>query len=172
MGHLVMVNANKPTGANPMEKPDFIARYFLRRLAIAHRASPTRKLSIQYTNALLETILIFVGLPMLGVASVVLIPSIRWAPNTIAKWFGLSPRVALFVLWILSLVVGYWWLGKRLKKYRQDRSTYMQFASEKDTQIAFWQKVGVLLACGIVLPILALLVTFGTQVFTRAFDLH
>ena len=70
-----------PISANAVEKPDFIARYFLRRLAMAYRESPSRKPSIQYTNALLETILIFIGLPMMGLASLVLIPSLRWAPE-------------------------------------------------------------------------------------------
>jgi hypothetical protein len=166
------MNNTRPANADLSTEVDFIARYFLRRLAKAHRESPTRKPSIQYTNALVETILIFVGFPMLGLASLILIPSIRWAPNTIAKWFGLSPRIGLIILCILSLVVGHWWLGQRLKKYREDRSVYLQFNTEKDTQIAFWQKVSVILVCGIVFPLLAMLVTFGTQVITRAFDLR
>jgi hypothetical protein len=36
---------------------------------MAHRDSPNRKPSIQYTNALVETILIFVGSPMIALAS-------------------------------------------------------------------------------------------------------
>src|ERR1700722_1539719 len=56
----IMTLPSKPSGT---KRPDFIARYFLRRLAMAHRDSPTRKPSIQYTNALVETILMFVGLP-------------------------------------------------------------------------------------------------------------
>jgi len=166
------MNKSLPIDSTHSERPNFIARYFLRRLAIAHRASPTRKPSIQYTNALLDTILIFVGLPMLGFASLILIPSLRWAPNTIARWFGLSPRLGLLALWILSLLAGHWWLGKQLKKYREDRSEYLQFATEKDAQIAFWQKTAVLLVCGIVLPLLAMFVTFGQQVITKAFDLR
>ena len=93
--------------AKHVERRDFIARYFLRRLAMAHRASPSRKPSIQYTHALLETILIFVGMPMLGLASFVLIPSLRWAPDTIAKWFGFSPRGGLIILYVLSLIIGH-----------------------------------------------------------------
>jgi hypothetical protein len=73
---------------------------------------------------------------------------------------------------VLSLVIGHWWLGPRLKKYREDRSAYLQFDTERDTRIAFWQKVSATLVCVIVRPFLALLVTFGTQVITRAFDLR
>jgi hypothetical protein len=162
----------RPSNAEPAGKPDFIARYFLRRLALAHRAAPARKSSIQYLNALLETILIFVGLPMLGLASLILIPSLRWAPNTIANFFGLSPRLGLIILCVLSLVVGHWWLGNRLNKYREDRTVYSQFDTVKDSRIVFWQKFGVSLVCGIVLPLLAMFVTFGTQVITKAFDLQ
>jgi hypothetical protein len=84
-------NMTSPSDSTAPDKRDFVTRYFLRRLAIARHRVPTRKLGTQYTDALLETILIFVGLPMLGVASLILIPSLRWAPNTIAKWIAYSP---------------------------------------------------------------------------------
>jgi hypothetical protein len=161
-----------PANAGLNSDVDFITRYFLRRLAKAHRESPTRSPSIQYTNALVETIYIFVGLPVVGLASLILIPSLRWAPNTIAKWFGLSPRIGLIIMCVMSLVIGHRWLGQRLKKYREDRSVYLQFDTERDTKIAFWQKVSVTVVCAIVLPFLAMLVTFGTQVITRAFDMR
>jgi len=103
------------------DKRDFVTRYFLRRLAIARHRVPTRKLGTQYTDALLETILIFVGLPMLGIASLILIPSLRWAPNTIAKWFGYSPWSGVIFIGILSVAVGRVWIGKRFEKYREDR---------------------------------------------------
>jgi hypothetical protein len=154
------------------EKPDVIARYFLRRLAMAHRDSPSRKPSIQYTNALVETILVFVGMPMIAIASLILIPSIRWAPDTIAKWFGFSPRGGVIILSILSLVVGHIWLGNRFKKYRDDHSAYLQLNSDRDFKIASWQKATVLVACGIILPFLAMLLTFGKQVIARAFELN
>jgi succinate dehydrogenase/fumarate reductase cytochrome b subunit len=166
MKRLTTVDANSSGG------PDFIARYFLRRLAMAHRESPSRKPSIQYSNALLETILIFVGLPMLGIASLILIPSLRWAPNTTAKWLSASPWGDVLVVGILSLVVGHLCFGKRFKKYREDRSAYTQFASTRDARIVFWQRFIVFIICAVVLPLLAMLVTFGKQVITRAFDLQ
>ena len=156
--------------ANSPEKPDFIARYFLRRLAIAHRDSPSRKPSIQYTNALLETILVFVGMPLIGLASLVLIPSLRWAPNTLAKWSSVSHFGLATILWIVSTGIGHIWLGHRFKKYRDDHSAYLQLSSDRDFKIASWQKATILLACGIVLPLLAMYITFGNEVITRAFD--
>ena len=73
----------------------------------------------------------------------------------------------------LSLVVGRWWLGRRLTKYRdEDRAMYSRFDTPQDTRIVFWQKFCVLVLCGIILPLLAMFVTFGAQVFTKAFDLN
>jgi hypothetical protein len=148
--------------------PDFIARYFFRRLALARRASD--KPSVQYNSALAETILVFVGFPLTGLASFVLILSLRWAPTSVAKWFGLSPRIGVFVIAVFALVVGHWWLGKRLTHYRNDRTIYLGFATDWDKRIVFWQKFAVVVICALLLPFVALLMTFGTQVVTRAFD--
>src|SRR5271170_2627301 len=87
---------------------DFIARYFFRRLALAHGDSD--KPSVQYNSALVETILVFVGFPLIGLASFVLILSLRWAPTSIAKWFGFSPRIGMLVIVVFVLVVGHWLL--------------------------------------------------------------
>lgn len=170
--------ADKPKGrmdvSNPTaaEKPDFIARYFLRRLAMAHRESPRRKPSIQYTNALVETILIFVGMPVIGLASVLLITSLRWGPLILTKSPGFSQLGGAAILWLFSVIVGHIWLGHRFKKYREDRSAFLQLNTAKDFRIASWQKATVFLACGILLPVLAMYITFGNQAITRAFELR
>lgn len=158
--------------ANSIEKPDFIARYFLRRLAMAHRESPSRKPSIQYIIALVETIFIFVGMPMIGLASIVLIPSLRWAPNNLAKWSSISHFGLALILWILSLIVGHIWLGRKFKKYRDGRSAYLQFNSARDAKIAFWQRTVAFFVCAIALPLLVMYITFGNQVITRAFEIR
>jgi hypothetical protein len=161
-----------PEDPNATGMRDFVTRYFLRRLAIARQSASMRRPETQYTDALLETILIFVGMPMLGVTSVILITSLRWAPNAIAKWFGYWPRGGVIILSILSIVVGRLWLRKRFEKYREDRAIYKQFASEKDSRIVAWQRFIVFLVCAIILPFLGLYLTFGNQVITRAFDLR
>lgn len=104
-----------PTTANLTKQPDIIARYFLRRFALAQRKPD--KPSVQFNNALADTIGVFVVFPIIGLASFILILSHRWAPNTIAKWFGLSPQVGMIAIVILSMVGGYWGLNKRLKQY-------------------------------------------------------
>ena len=143
---------------DPIGKPDFIARYFLRRLAMAHRERPDRKPRIQYTNAFVETILIFVAMPMGGLASVALLAILRWAPQVLPKGFGFSQMGAALALWSLSVVVGYLWLGPRLKKYREDPSAYIEFATTRDARVASWQRFIVFTICAIVLPLLILYV--------------
>jgi hypothetical protein len=149
-----------PISANPLEKPDFIARYFLRRLAMAHRQSPSRKPSIQYTNAFVETILIFVGMPVIGLTSIALLSSLRWAPQILPKGHGFSQLGVAIIIWTLSVIIGHLWLGPRLKKYREDRSAYSEFASTRDARIVSWQRFIVFIVCAIVLPLLTLFVTF------------
>jgi hypothetical protein len=149
-----------PSNTTDTERPDFIARYFLRRLAMAHRESPSRKPSIQYTNAFVETILIFVGMPMIGLTSTVLLSSLRWAPQILPKGHGFSRLGAAIIVWTLSVIIGHLWLEPRLKKYREDRSTYSEFASTRDARIVSWQRFIVFNVCAIVLPLLTLFVTF------------
>jgi len=158
------------TTTNPIEKPDFITRYFLRRLAMAHRESPNRKPSIQHINALVETILIFVGMPVVVLASLILIPSLRWAPQIFPKWTSFSQLGFAPMLWIFSVIIGHLWLGRKFKKYQDDRSAYLQFNSARDSKIASRQRTMVFCVCAIVLPLLAMYVTFGNEVITKAFD--
>jgi hypothetical protein len=68
------------------------------------------------------------------------------------------------------VAIGHLWIGRRFEKYREDRSLCTQFASEKDSRIVAWQRFIVFVVCAIVLPLLAMYITFGNQVITRAFD--
>ena len=47
-----------------------------------------------------------------------------------------------------------------------------QFNSARDSKIAYWQRTVVFFVCAIVLPLLAMYITFGNQVITRAFELR
>jgi hypothetical protein len=157
-----------PVNSDSATELDVIARYFLRRLALAHLKS--HKPSVQYNNALADTIGVFVAFPVVGFASSVLILSLRWAPHTIAKWFGLSPRIWMIAIVVLSMLGGHRWLNKRLTRYREDRTLYLNFSSDSDRRIVFWQTLTVFAICAMLIPFLALVATFGTQVITTAFD--
>lgn len=139
---------------------------------MAHRESPGRKPSIQHINALVETILVFVGMPVIALASLVLIPSLRWAPQIFPKWTSFSQFGFALILWIISLIIGHIWLGRKFKKYRDDRSAYLESNSARDSKIASWQRTVVFFVCAIVLALLAMYITFGNQVILRAFELR
>jgi hypothetical protein len=86
---------------------------------MAHLESPSRKLPIQYINALVDTILLFVGNPMIALASLILIPSLRWAPQFFPIWHSFSQLGLGLILWIPSVIIGHIWLGRKFKKYRR-----------------------------------------------------
>src|SRR5450631_3779232 len=72
-----------PIDANSTKRLDIVDRYFLRRLALAHHKSD--KPPVQHMKALMEAILVFVVLPAIAFASLVVSPSLKWTPNTLAK---------------------------------------------------------------------------------------
>ena len=113
----------------------------------------------------METIAIFVGFPMIALASCILIPNIPRLPRIPAPRF-----VFAITICALSLPVGHLWLGKKFKKYRADPFPYLQFNSARDRKIASWQKFAMFFVCAIVLPLLATYFTFGNQVITRALE--
>ena len=50
-------------------------------------------------------------------------------------------------------------LNKRMKKYiAVDPTRYLQFRTDKDAEIVFWQRIGVLINFGILPNVLAILV--------------
>jgi hypothetical protein len=149
-------------------KPDAIERYFLRRRAINHRDMPNRGLYYQHVDALLETILLFFGAPAMALASAALIIHLKWEPSR-EEWLIRNAGTALFTWGLAVAILGRWWFGKKLSKYLSARTAYVDFGSKVDIRIAAWQKRTVLLLCIIIIPVLSMLFTFGTQVLTKAF---
>jgi hypothetical protein len=137
---------------------DLVARYFLRRLAMAHRKYSHVK--VQYANALADTILVFVTAPICGFLGFILILSLRWAPNPITRIFGSAPQVIAIIIAGLSILFGYWLLNNKMKRHLEvDPSCYLEFDNEKDVNVVFLQKLFVLIVSGIVLPTLALFIS-------------
>ena len=133
-------------------------RYFLRRLAIARRKKHASS-SGPYQEALVEVILVVLGLPAVGVLSFVGLSSLTWwEVNVDKRWPWLSFRLMGIVLWVLALLVGHWWFGKRFSRYRLDPSVHLAFDTERDRHIIFWQKFAALVVCGLVMPWLGILV--------------
>jgi hypothetical protein len=149
------MNTNLKVEGSPSSGIGVVARYFLRRLAIAHRKS--NKPRVQYANALAETILIFVTAPACSLIAVTVILALKWAPNPVTRLFGLAPQVEALIISALSVVVGYLLFTRRMRRYlKEDSNCFLRFGTDRDRQVVFWQKVSALVVCGI-LPCIALL---------------
>jgi hypothetical protein len=81
-----------------------------------------------------------------------------WDPIVSSRWPRFSFRVTALVLWILTLAVGHRWLGRQFARFRHGPTPSLEFATEKDRRIAFWQKFGVITLCGLGAPWLGIAV--------------
>jgi hypothetical protein len=141
------------------DEPSALIRYFLRRLAIARRNGYTP--SASYSDAKAETILVFIAAPTGAVLSFILLGSLRWVSQATAAQHPLPGKLVIaLVFTAVSLVVGHFLLDGRLKKYRNNPSSSLNFDTERDRGIVFWQKFVVLVSCGIIIPWLGIAVAF------------
>jgi hypothetical protein len=65
-----------------------------------------------------------------------------------------------FAVVSIAVLAGNAWLGSRFKKYKTNLIPCLEFASEKDRRIAFWQKFRVIMLCGLVAPWLGIAVNY------------
>jgi hypothetical protein len=138
---------------------DLITRYFLRRLAISKRELQHASKDASYRDALVEVILVVLGLPSVAALSFVGISTMQWwEPVISAKWPWLSFSVGALGLWFVAVIVGHQWLGRRFKQYRDDPTPCLEFASERDERVAFWVKFSVITVCGLIIPWLGIAV--------------
>lgn len=132
-------------------------RYFLRRLALARR-NPKTSAETAYSNAIFEVTLIAVLMPCMAVFSCVLITSLKWAPTFGHTHPNFSPRVAVLVFAFLAFGTGNVWFRRRFRRFPPD--AWADFDADGDRHMAFWQKRIIMLVCGAVVPLLAVIVTF------------
>jgi hypothetical protein len=138
---------------------DLITRYFLRRLAISRRKLQNASQNASYRDALLDVILVVLGLPGIALLSFVGISTRRWwEPIGSAKWPWLSFPVSALGIWAVAVIFGHLWLGRRFRQYRDDPTPCLEFASDKDRRIAFWAKLSVITVCGLIVPWLGIAV--------------
>ena len=135
---------------------DIMTRYFLRRLAIARR-KPHVDISVPHSDALAEVMIVALTMPMCAILSfVVVITMSTWKPIVDARWPWLSFRLVVLGCGFLVYIVGQWWLRRRFKQYRDDPSHCLDFDTEQDRRIVFWQKFVVVIVCGAVVPFLGI----------------
>jgi hypothetical protein len=151
-----LLDAKFDVGANGM---DMITRYFLRRLAISLPRKQWASASGPYHEALVEVILVFIALPAVAVLSFVGLSTMRWCdPIVHARWPWLGFGTVGLIIWLLSVLVGHYRLGKRLRQYRDDPSKCAELSSGEDRRIAFRQKFTVIVVCGVIAPWLGIAV--------------
>jgi hypothetical protein len=143
---------------------DLITRYFLRRLAISRAKLRPASRNTGYAEALFEAILVVLGLPAVALLSFVGISTMRWwEPVVDARLPWLSFTVGALGLWALAVVFGHLWLGRRFRRFRDDPTPCLEFASDKDRRIAFWVKFSVITVCGLIIPWLGIAVNQATR---------
>jgi hypothetical protein len=146
-----------PPNASPTDPPDAITRYFLRRLALAHRKYKEPR--VGFANALADTVLVFVGLPIAAVFSFVIATSGKWGLQASARLFGAAPQLEGLGFGAVVMLIGYLLLNRRMRKYVDENSDcYLAYDSEKDAQVVFWQRLSALIFFGIGPLLLAVLI--------------
>ena len=138
--------------------PGSVSRYFLRRFAIAARKKHIAA-SRPFHEALAETTLVFFGLPAVAALSFVGIITLRWwNPAVTSRWPGFSAAWLVLPIWVVCVAIGHLTIGRTFAKYRNGVSGTLEFASERDRRIVFWQKGVAFALCGIAAPWLGILV--------------
>ena len=134
-----------------------LTRYFLRRYALARRDPGN---VIPYFTALLEVIVVALGLPSAAVYSVFLITSLRWP--LLSR--GQLDQMATLDVWIpvslVLLAIGTLLFWRKFSKYRLDPTICAEFDTDRDRKIIVWQRTACIAICGGVIPLFALVVTF------------
>jgi hypothetical protein len=143
-----------------VDNPDFITRYFLRRLAIARRKRHINPLT-PFNDAKVEVILIALAAPLVGMLSFFLVASLRWLTPAEAGRIPLPSKLTqAIVLWVLCYLVGSFWLNRKFRRYRDDPTLSLKFDTASDRQIVFWQKIMIFFMSGILMPMVGSLVAF------------
>lgn len=144
---------------------DLVTKYFLRRLAIAHRQGAYKTRRGEYEDAMMEVILLLLGLPIVGLLGAAVILSLRWlSPSEAAARPLPSKYMIILVTWGLCILIGKFWLGRRLKKYMDDPASRTMLDTERDQRIAERQKTIVIVTFVFVIPAVALLITLWGRI--------
>lgn len=148
------------SGAGEDDRPlDFVTTYFLRRLAIAHRQGSYKTHRGEYEDAMMEVILLLLGLPIMGLLGACVILSLKLlSPSQVAAHPLPSKYITALVVWGLCIVIGKLWLGRRFKRYLDDSAARTMLNSEQDRRVAERQKTIVIVTFVFILPAVALLI--------------
>lgn len=154
---------DKASGSRDRHGIDLLTRYFLRRLALARGKDYTDRRA-EHSDALVEVIIVAIAAPAFAILSFVLILSLRWLTPAEARALHIPSKYPLAIGgWILCAIAGRVSLGRKFKRFLSDAGAALDFAGERDRQIAEGQKFAVLAICGLLVPGLAVLIAFWRQ---------
>lgn len=147
-------------------RSDFVTRYFLRRLAEAQRGErrprgPRPPLeppagARAYSRALSDAVALFVLMPGIAFFSIGASITLTAEPAAFSMAHSSSPLVAVLLVTCLLVLLGHVGLGLRLRRFRGDSSAARAFDTDRDREIAFWQRLIVTALCGFAAPLWAL----------------
>ena len=72
-----------------------------------------------------------------------------------------GPSVLFYFCSLSPLAIGIW--PTKLSRYRSDPRASAEFDTGADRRIAYWQKCGAIVLCGLVIPILTFVITFWQE---------
>lgn len=145
-----------------------MTRYFLRRLAEAQREqrrpagapppSAAPGASRAYSRALSDAVALFVLMPGIALFSIGASVILTLHPAVPHATPDVSPLLAVLAFTCAVVLLGHVGLGLRLRRYRRDPGAARAFDTDRDREIAFWQRVIVTALCAFIAPLYALAV--------------
>ena len=104
-----------------------ITRYFLRRLAVARHIRGYSTEAGRYHYALVEVTLLVLALPSVAEFSFALLSTMKWSvPFIDERWPNFSVKTTALTIYVLTLVVGHYWLGRRLEIFHDDQTASLR----------------------------------------------
>jgi hypothetical protein len=134
---------------------DMVTRYFLRRLAIAREKPKWSSPYAAFSNAVYETMAVFIFFPILGVSALVVLGTrnlMRPAWMIHLPW--MSGRLLGLTVSILVISFGHLYLRAKFKRFENDTTGAAAFATVEDLNAVMKQKTYVVTVCLILAPLL------------------
>ncbi len=96
-------------------------------------------------------------MPSIALFSIAAGVCLKVQPGLLAAAHGRSPLGGLLLVTFSLVLLGHIGVGHRLRRFRRDPTAAHGFDSDRDREIAFWQKLIVTALCGVAAPLCAVL---------------
>lgn len=113
-------------------------------------------------RALSDAVALFVLLPGIALFSIGASISLTLQPVISRLAPEGSPLVLVLLITCALVLLGHVALGLRLRRFRNDPSAARPYDTDRDRQIAFWQRLIITVLCGFAVPLLVLAILSNT----------